>query len=52
MQDVEALVKKYITSETTIILAMAPATADIETSKGIGLAKTADPTGRRTIGER
>ena len=34
-----------------MILAMAPMTADVETSKGIGMAMEVDPSGSRSIGE-
>ena len=48
---VEGLVRKYIANKTAIILAMAPMTADVETSKGIGMAMEVNPDGSRTVGE-
>ena len=49
-RQVSAMVRQFITPESTLILAVSAANADIATSDGIQLAQQVDPRGRRTIG--
>ncbi|XP_055819945.1 dynamin-related protein 3A-like isoform X1 [Solanum dulcamara] len=52
--DIEArirnMIMSYIKQETSIILAVSPANADLANSDALQLAKEVDPTGTRTIG--
>ncbi|CAN4075747.1 unnamed protein product [Withania somnifera] len=52
--DIEArirnMIKTYIKQETSIILAVSPANADLANSDALQMAKEVDPTGTRTIG--
>ncbi|CAJ0889279.1 7793_t:CDS:2 [Entrophospora sp. SA101] len=45
-----SLVKEYINKDTTILLPIFQATADIATQSAWKLAKEADPSGKRTVG--
>jgi interferon-induced GTP-binding protein Mx1 len=50
MDEVNALIGKYIAQERTIILAVVPATQDVATVGILEEAKKHDPEGVRTIG--
>ena len=49
VQDIKNLVNDYISRPNTLILAIAQANVDLETSHAISYAKKADPTGERTL---
>lgn len=49
-ENIEKMLSKYIKNPRTIILAIIPATIDVESDMGLGLIKTYDPQFRRTIG--
>ena len=49
-EDIQELVKKYISQENTIILAISPANDDIANSPALEYAKTVDPDREKTIG--
>jgi dynamin GTPase len=44
------LVRSYISKDNTLILAVTPATVDVETSEAIAMAHEVDPHGVRTLG--
>ena len=48
--NIEAMISKYISNPRTLILAIVPATIDLESDMGLGLIKTHDPEFARTIG--
>ncbi|XP_023639989.1 dynamin-related protein 1D isoform X2 [Capsella rubella] len=50
VQDIEPMVRSYVTKPNCLILAISPANQDIATSDAIKLAKEVDPTGDRTFG--
>jgi hypothetical protein len=49
-ENIEKMLIKYISSPRTIILAIIPATSDVEADMGLGLIKKYDPDFERTIG--
>lgn len=49
-QKITETVKKFISVETAIILAVCPANSDLANSVSLSLARECDPTGERTIG--
>ena len=49
-QQIEELIKKYISQDNTIIMAVTPANQDIATSDSLKMARKVDPNGDRTIG--
>lgn len=49
-ENIEAMLTRYISSPRTIILAIIPATSDVEADMGLGLIKQYDPDFERTIG--
>ncbi|CAD7695187.1 unnamed protein product [Ostreobium quekettii] len=50
VQDIEEMVRKYVTVESAVMLAVTPANADLATSDALRLARDVDPSGDRTIG--
>ncbi|XP_074556246.1 phragmoplastin DRP1E-like [Curcuma longa] len=50
VQDIENMVRSYVTKPNCIILAISPANQDIATSDAMKLAREVDPTGERTFG--
>lgn len=50
VEDIEDMVRSYVTTETAVILAVTPANADLATSDALRLARDVDPGGDRTIG--
>jgi vacuolar protein sorting-associated protein 1 len=49
-ENIEKMLTKYIKNPRTIILAIIPATIDVESDMGLGLIKKQDPQFKRTIG--
>ena len=49
-QNIERMLTRYISSPRTLILAIIPATSDVEADMGLGLIKQYDPNFDRTIG--
>lgn len=49
-ENIEQMLTRYISSPRTIILAIIPATSDVEADMGLGLIKQFDPDFERTIG--
>ncbi len=49
-ENIEQMLIKYIKNPRTIILAIVPATIDVESDMGLGLIKKYDPEFKRTIG--
>jgi Dynamin family/Dynamin central region/Dynamin GTPase effector domain len=49
-ENIEQMLTRYISSPRTIILAIIPATSDVEADMGLGLIKQYDPDFERTIG--
>ncbi|CAA7050608.1 unnamed protein product [Microthlaspi erraticum] len=50
VEDIESMVRSYVSKPNCLILAISPANQDIATSDAIKLAKEVDPTGDRTFG--
>ncbi|XP_010518059.1 PREDICTED: dynamin-related protein 1D [Camelina sativa] len=50
VEDIESMVRSYVSKPTCLILAISPANQDIATSDAMKLAKEVDPTGERTFG--
>ncbi|KFK37264.1 hypothetical protein AALP_AA4G234900 [Arabis alpina] len=50
VEDIESMVRSYVSKPNCLILAISPANQDIATSDAIKLAKEVDPAGDRTFG--
>eukprot|EP00477_Mikrocytos_mackini_P000295 GAHX01000311.1.p1 GENE.GAHX01000311.1~~GAHX01000311.1.p1 ORF type:complete len:632 (-),score=146.34 GAHX01000311.1:28-1875(-) len=50
VRDIESMVRDFISSDSTIILAVVPANSDLANSDALGIAQEYDPHGLRTLG--